>query len=196
MKRLYLNLIFLIILLPFFGCQKRPESNIYTFRYSNSQPKQHPRSQSMIFFKKELEKRTNGIIIVENYFSAVLGTEFEVLDMVATGALQGTRSGAFTNVNKKYSIFMLPFLIDGWDEAMKLLSSDFTKKINKLGISTSKELADYLLENYRIALLPASDFYFNQNELFFRLAFVDFDGDMVYKQYLKNGNININFIKK
>jgi len=84
----------------------------------------------MIFFKEELEKRTNGKIKVENYFSAVLGTEFEVLDMVATGALQGTRSGAFTNINKKYSIFMLPFLVDGWDEAMKLLSSDFTKKIN------------------------------------------------------------------
>jgi aspartate/methionine/tyrosine aminotransferase len=72
----------------------------------------------------------------------------------------------------------------------------FTERINKLGISTSKELANYLLENYQIALLPASDFYFNQNELFFRLAFVDFDGDTVYKQYLKNGNININFIKE
>lgn len=131
MKRLYLNLIFVIILLTLFGCQKQSETNIYTFRYSNSQPKQHPRSQSMIFFKEELEKRTNGKILVENYFSAVLGTEFEVLDMVATGALQGTRSGAFTNVNKKYSIFMLPFLIDGWDEAIKLLSSDFTRKINK-----------------------------------------------------------------
>ncbi len=53
----------------------------------------------MIFFKEELEKRTNGKIKVENYFSAVLGTEFEVLDMVATGSLQGTRSGGFTNNN-------------------------------------------------------------------------------------------------
>jgi C4-dicarboxylate-binding protein DctP len=85
----------------------------------------------MIFFKEELEKQTNGQIIVENYFSAVLGTEFEVLDMVATGALQGTRSGGFTNVNKKYNIFMLPFLVKDWDEALKLLNSDFTKKINR-----------------------------------------------------------------
>jgi C4-dicarboxylate-binding protein DctP len=85
----------------------------------------------MIYFEEELEKRSNGNIQVENYFSAVLGTEFEVLDMVATGALQGTRSGGFTNVNKKYNIFMLPFLVKDWDEAFKLLNSDFTSKINK-----------------------------------------------------------------
>jgi C4-dicarboxylate-binding protein DctP len=85
----------------------------------------------MIFFKKELEERSNGKIKVENYFSAILGTEFEVLDMVATGTLQGTRSGGFTNVNKQYSIFMLPFLVEDWDQAIKLMSSDFTKKINE-----------------------------------------------------------------
>ena len=103
---------------------------VYVFKYSNSQPEQHPRSKSMIFFKKEVEKRTNGRIKVENYFSAVLGSEFEVQDMVATGALQGTRGGGFTHANKKYYIFMLPFLVEDWDQALKLITCDFTKKIN------------------------------------------------------------------
>ncbi|MBC8401054.1 MAG: TRAP transporter substrate-binding protein [Candidatus Marinimicrobia bacterium] len=103
----------------------------FVFKYSNSQPEQHPRSQSMIFFKTEVEKRTDGRIQVENYFSAVLGTEFEIQDMVATGALQGTRGGGFIHANKKYYIFMLPFLVDNWDQALKLISSDFTKQINK-----------------------------------------------------------------
>jgi len=85
----------------------------------------------MIFFEEELEKRTDGKIQVENYFSAILGTEFEVLDMVATGSLQGTRSGGFTNVNKKYNLYMLPFLVEDWDQAIKLMSSEFTKRINK-----------------------------------------------------------------
>jgi C4-dicarboxylate-binding protein DctP len=85
----------------------------------------------MIFFKEELERRTDGVIKVENYFAAVLGTEFEVQDMVATNALQGTRGGGFTNANKKYSIFMLPFLVEDWDQALKLFSSDFVKKINE-----------------------------------------------------------------
>ena len=120
--------IFLTILL--FAGSAYPQEE-YLFRYCHSQPEQHPRSKSMIFFKEELEKRTNGEIKVENYFSAVLGTEFEVQDMVATNALQGTRGGGFTNANKKYSIFMLPFLVEDWDEAMKLFASDFVKKINE-----------------------------------------------------------------
>ena len=120
-----------IIIILICGCQNNPPKDYYIFRYCNSQPSQHPRSQSMIFFKKELEKRTGGKIKVENYFSAILGTEFEVLDMVATETLQGTRGGGFTNVNKQYNIFMLPFLVEDWDQAIKLMSSDFTKKINE-----------------------------------------------------------------
>ncbi|MEE8437370.1 MAG: TRAP transporter substrate-binding protein [Candidatus Neomarinimicrobiota bacterium] len=103
----------------------------FVFKYSNSQPEQHPRSQSMIFFKEEVEKRTHNRIQVENYFSAVLGTELEMQDMVATGVLQGTRGGGFIHANKKYYIFMLPFLVDNWDQALKLINSDFTKKINE-----------------------------------------------------------------
>ncbi len=47
----------------------------YTFRYGNSQPEEAPRSQSMIFFKKDMEKVSGGRIKVENYFGAVLGNE-------------------------------------------------------------------------------------------------------------------------
>ncbi|MFC1481725.1 TRAP transporter substrate-binding protein [Candidatus Neomarinimicrobiota bacterium] len=111
------------------NCSGRTQ-DVYLFKYSNSQPEQHPRSRSMVFFKDEVEKRTNGRLKVDLYFSAVLGTEFEVQDMVATGALQGTRGGGFTNANKKYSIFMLPFLIEGWDQAMQLMTSEFANQIN------------------------------------------------------------------
>ena len=119
----------LLIILFLNGCAS--DENGYIFKYSNAQPEHHPRSRSMIFFKDELENRTNGRIKVQNYFSGVLGTEFEVQDMVATGALQGTRGGGFTNANKKYYIFMLPFLVEDWDQALKLINSDFTKKINE-----------------------------------------------------------------
>ncbi|MCK4990041.1 MAG: TRAP transporter substrate-binding protein [Bacteroidales bacterium] len=129
-KQKFLSAAVLLVTIIFFSCTISDNTD-YVFRYSNSQPETHPRSLSMSFFKKEVEKRTNGRIKVENYFSAVLGTEFEVLDMVATGALQGTRSGGFTNVNKKYNIFLLPFLVKDWDQALKLLKSDFTRKINE-----------------------------------------------------------------
>lgn len=123
--RLTISFMLAISLIGVAGAQ-----DIYLFQYSHSQPEQHPRSLSMAFFKAELEQRTNGRIKVENYFSAVLGTEFEIQDMVATGALQGTRGGGFTNANPKYYIFMLPFLVENWDQALKLITSDFTRQIN------------------------------------------------------------------
>ena len=122
-----MNLLIIIIL----GFNLLVAQDSFTFNYCNSQPEQHPRSQSMIFFKNEIERRTNDRIHVENYFSAILGTEMEVLDMVATGALQGTRSGGFIHANKKYYLFMLPFLVDNWDQAIQLVNSEFTNAINK-----------------------------------------------------------------
>jgi C4-dicarboxylate-binding protein DctP len=118
-----------LTMLLWFACSSEKDTTI-VFKYANSQPEQHPRSQSMRFFKQELEKRSQGKIKVENYFSAVLGTEFEVQDMVATGALQGTRGGGFIHANKKYYIFTLPFIVNNWEEALKLVHSDFTKEVN------------------------------------------------------------------
>jgi C4-dicarboxylate-binding protein DctP len=84
----------------------------------------------MIFFEKELEARSGGRIRVENYFSGTLGSEREMMDMVATGVLQGTRGGLFADANPKYVVFMLPFLIENWDQAIRLINSDFTAEIN------------------------------------------------------------------
>ena len=67
----------------------------FLFRYANAQNPGDPRSVSMEFFKSELELRTGSRIKVENYFGGILGTEREIADAVAIGALQGTRGGMF-----------------------------------------------------------------------------------------------------
>ncbi len=84
----------------------------------------------MRFFEDQLERRSGGRIQVENYFSSVLGNEREMMDMVATGVLQGTRGGLFADANPKYVIFMLPFLVEDWDQALRLVKSDLAKRIN------------------------------------------------------------------
>lgn len=103
----------------------------FTFKYGNSQPEQASRSQSMIYFEKELEKRSGGRIEVENYFNAVLGTEKEMYDLVTIGSLQGTRGGFFPNASRKFSLYNLPFLTTGWDQMLCLMNSDFTKGIQE-----------------------------------------------------------------
>ena len=120
-----------LLLLAALCCTR--DTPTYNFRYANSQPPSHPRSKSMVFFEEELEKRTGGRIQVETYFSGVLGIERDVMDMVATGVLQGTRGGLYVDANIKYSIFELPFLVEDWDQALRLVNSDFTARLNAEG---------------------------------------------------------------
>jgi C4-dicarboxylate-binding protein DctP len=102
----------------------------YLFRYGHSQSPASTRSTSMDFFAEQLHARSDGRIAVENYFSGVLGSEREMMDMVATGVLQGTRGGLFADANPKYAIFMLPFLVENWDQAERLVNSSLTDEIN------------------------------------------------------------------
>ena len=102
----------------------------HRFRYANAQPAQHPRSLSMDYFERVLEARTGGRIQVENYFGGTLGRERELMDLVTLNVLQGTRGGFFFDVNPKYNIFLLPFLVDGWDQALRLVNSEFAERVN------------------------------------------------------------------
>ena len=102
----------------------------FVFRYGHSQSPKSPRSQSMVFFEEELEQKSDGRILVESYFSGTLGSEREMMDMVATGVLQGTRGGLFIDANPRYVLFMLPFIVDNWDQATRLVNSDVTREIN------------------------------------------------------------------
>ena len=113
-----------------FACTGTYGESTYLFRYAHSQTEQHPRSVSMRFFERELEARSGGRIEVEVYFSSVLGREREIMDMVTTGALQGTRGALFTDANPRYTLFMMPFLVRDWAQARRLMYSDFTREIN------------------------------------------------------------------
>ena len=72
----------------------------------------------------------------------------------------------------------------------------YRKQLNTLGIFTSEKLSNYILKTYQVALLPATDFYFEEEELFFRLAFVDFDGRKVLNAFKKAKTMDETFIKQ
>lgn len=72
----------------------------------------------------------------------------------------------------------------------------YRSTLKLLHINNATELCIYLLNEYKIALLPGQDFYFDEKSLCCRLAFVDFAGDQVYKEYLNhNKSIDLDFIK-
>jgi C4-dicarboxylate-binding protein DctP len=83
----------------------------------------------MEFFEQELEQRSGGRIIVENYFGGILGTEREMADAVAIGALQGTRGGMFEDASIKFNIVLLPYLVEEWSQAICLVRSPWMTRI-------------------------------------------------------------------
>ena len=83
----------------------------------------------MAFFEKTLERRSGGRIRVENYFGGILGTEREMADAVAMGALQGTRGGMFEDASIQFNIVLLPFLMESWDQAICLVRSAWMMEV-------------------------------------------------------------------
>lgn len=120
-----------ILSLIFLFCSCSKKNSNYVFKYSNEQPQNAIRSASMIYFKDKLEKETNGEIKVELFFGGILGNERELMDLVSTGALQGTRGGFFNDANPKFNLLTLPFLVANWDEASRLVNSDIMETINE-----------------------------------------------------------------
>lgn len=72
----------------------------------------------------------------------------------------------------------------------------FKEQLSKKNINTSSELAHYMLENFGVAMLPGVDFGFQDDDLFFRIAFVDFDGTQVMNAYQERSKIDVHFIKE
>ncbi len=83
------------------------------------------------FLKKNLRSGRQGRIDVESYYSGVLGQERELMDMVALNILQATRGGFFADATSKYGLFLLPFLVKTWDQALRLVNSDLAARINR-----------------------------------------------------------------
>jgi C4-dicarboxylate-binding protein DctP len=113
------------------GTQEMGSKDVYLFKYAHTQSPEHPRSKSMVFFKEQLEKASNGRIKVELYFNGVLGKEAEVLDMVKLGTVQGSRGGLFERANKMFLIYTLPFMFQNTDQVLKVMYSDFGTEINE-----------------------------------------------------------------
>ncbi|MFY0604524.1 MAG: aminotransferase class I/II-fold pyridoxal phosphate-dependent enzyme [Flavobacteriaceae bacterium] len=72
----------------------------------------------------------------------------------------------------------------------------FKEMLSEMEITSSITLANYLLEKYGVAMLPGTDFGFKEEELFFRIAFVDFDGKQVMQAYQKKSIIDRSFVEE
>lgn len=101
---------------------------VYTMQIGHAQPVDNPRHISLETFRKSVEEKTNGGIVVEIYPAGQLGTEKEMLEQSSSGVIQGFRGGQFDFL-PKLLIFTLPFLCETTEEVSRLLNSDFAKEV-------------------------------------------------------------------
>jgi len=142
MKRIVLLMLVLLLatgLVCFAGGQQEAEGSeegpaeptVYNFKYAHTQSMEHPRSESMMYFKEQMEKLSDGRIQVELFLGGTMGTEAEVVDMVKTGNIQGMRGGSWQKANPKYFIYALPFLFENPYQAGRAMDSEIGKQINE-----------------------------------------------------------------
>lgn len=103
---------------------------VYTMQIAHAQPTDNPRHVSLEAFKKSVEEKTDGGVVVEVYPAGQLGTEKDMLEQTCSGVIQGFRGGQFDFL-PKLLIFTLPFLCENVDEVDRLLNSDFAKEITE-----------------------------------------------------------------
>ena len=82
-------------------------------------------------------------------------------------------------------------LIDKPQGGFYLMPEFLTKKFN-----SSSEMCEDILKDTGVALLPGSDFGFDQNKMLARLSFTDFDGKKFMEQVKDNQKIDNNHIEK
>ena len=84
------------------------------------------------------------------------------------------------------------YLFPDWNNKKEIL--------NSMDITTSKQLASFLLQTYNLASLPGSEFGIPENNLSLRLSTVDYDGTLVLNEYKKRDTTieenSLEFIKE
>ncbi|MCP4912511.1 MAG: aminotransferase class I/II-fold pyridoxal phosphate-dependent enzyme [Oligoflexia bacterium] len=72
---------------------------------------------------------------------------------------------------------------------------DYKDKLKAKGITTSAQLCDYIYDNYKVAMLPGSDFYMDEDYLGCRVASVDYEGETVLEN-ITDAQVDDAFLEK
>lgn len=72
---------------------------------------------------------------------------------------------------------------------------DYKDKLKAKGITTSAQLCDHIYDNYKVAMLPGSDFYMDEDYLGCRVASVDYEGEVVLEN-ITDEQVSDEFLEK
>lgn len=90
----------------------------------------HPQYQSLLEFKKIVEEKTNGQIVVETYHSSQLGDDRTMTEALQLGSQEVTipSTAPIANFVPEFSVFDFPFLFPSEEVADKVLDGEVGQK--------------------------------------------------------------------
>ena len=117
------------------------EQEVITMKIAHPMSTETPRHKSLELFKENVEKRTDGKLLVEIYPSGQLGTEKEIIESCKLGTIQGYRVGQYELTAPKLLIFMMPFLFDNNEMINKISETSIIDAINEQAAENGLYLA-------------------------------------------------------
>ena len=105
----------------------------YTWRIATNHPVQHPTTDSLQNFAKELSSRSNGKIELKVYAAAQLGEETQVIEQVQQGIIDFVRvsAGNMSGFAPLMDIFSVPYIFRDADHYWKVLNGPVGQDIMK-----------------------------------------------------------------
>lgn len=89
------------------------------------------------YFKESVERLSNGSVKVSDFYGGTLGTQRQLQEQVQLGTIEMVSTGSdMTEVNPKYSIFDLPFLLKDRPHAYRVLDGEVGKSLADSTLAT------------------------------------------------------------
>ena len=105
-----------------------PAKGTYTLNIGSALSATHPTSIAFQSFKKAVEERTGGDLVVNIYTDSALGGEADLLEQVTSGTTEGMLQGGAANwepYNAEVNVALLPFLFTSLDNAREAWGGQF-----------------------------------------------------------------------
>ena len=108
------------------------DGQVYKLKVAHSSAALDDRLEnSLQEFKKSIEEKSNGRIIIETYPNSQLGAERETLEGVQNGSIEMAviSTGPFSGFSQSMMILDLPYLFKNGEEAFEILDGEFGDKL-------------------------------------------------------------------
>lgn len=120
-------LLSLAILLSYVPGISVVEAKAITMKFGHYAAPGHPGDRAANMFAENVQKRTNGEIVIAVYPNNQLGDPPQLLEQNIAGVIEMSlpTQGALDKYSKKFAVVMLPFVYRDYDHAHKVLDGPF-----------------------------------------------------------------------